>query len=159
MGNTTNGHLKLIKEGLLSYLPPLNALKKQKSAMRRAMRKPRDLLFKIFAARLIELNNYLPISPGSSAAKNMDSEELNKILLHVVPYLWAKQSYIQVWDFEGRSYKETCKMFERMETAETIYEGGSPSKNTLRAESDSGAGPILGETRIGNCGHFSQSHF
>ena len=70
--NTTNGHLKLIKESSLSYFIPLNAPNKQKLAMIRTMRKPWDLLFKRFAAQLTELNNYLQIFPGSSAAKKMD---------------------------------------------------------------------------------------
>ena len=38
------------------------------------MRKPRDLQFKRFAARLTELNNYFPLLLGSSAAKKMDPE-------------------------------------------------------------------------------------
>ena len=79
--------------------------------MRRAMRKPQDLQFKIFMERLTNLNNYLPLFPGSNAAKNMDPEAFNNILLHTVPNSWARQAYIQGWDFEGRSYKETCDMF------------------------------------------------
>ena len=50
--------------------------------MRRAMKKPRDPLFNIFAAQITELNKYLQTFPGSSTAKNMDPEELSKILLH-----------------------------------------------------------------------------
>ena len=82
--------------------------------MSRAIQEPQGLLIKIFYARLTELINYLPIFPVSSAADKMDPEELNKIILHVVPNSWAKQAYIQGWDFEGRSYKDTCDMFERM---------------------------------------------
>ena len=40
VGSTTNGHLKHIKEGLLSYFFPINPLNKKKRAMGRAMRKP-----------------------------------------------------------------------------------------------------------------------
>ena len=42
VGSTTNGHLKHIKEGLISYFPtpPLNSLNKYKCTIRRAMRKP-----------------------------------------------------------------------------------------------------------------------
>ena len=40
---TTNGNLNLIKESLLRYFLPINALNKPK----RAMQKPRYLLFKI----------------------------------------------------------------------------------------------------------------
>ena len=38
--------------------------------------------------------------------------------------------------FEVRPYKDTCHMFERMEIAEAVYEGGAPSKNTQRSESE-----------------------
>ena len=45
-------------QGVLNKLRfPLNVINKQKRAMRRAMRKPRYLQFKIFAAQLTELNN------------------------------------------------------------------------------------------------------
>ena len=103
-------------------------LNKQKLAMRPAMRKPRDLPLKKFAAQLTELNNYLLLFLGSVNAKKMDPEELNDILLRAVPNSWARQAYLQGWDFEGRTYKGTCDMFERIEIAEAIYEGGAPSK-------------------------------
>ena len=98
------------------------------------MQKPQVFLFKIFSARLAELNNYLPIFPGSSATKNMAPEELNKILLQAAHNSWAKQAYLQGWVFEGSYYKYTCDMFERMEIAESIYERGAPSQNTQRLE-------------------------
>ena len=43
--------------GFTRSLSPINALNKQKRLMRRAMWKPRDILFKIFSVRLAELNN------------------------------------------------------------------------------------------------------
>ena len=84
--------------------------------MRHATRKPWDLQLNIFVARLTELNNLLQIFPGSSVAKKMNPEELNEILIHAVPNSWAQQSYIQEWDFEEQSYKETCNIFEHTET-------------------------------------------
>ena len=85
--------------------------------MRPAMRKPRDLPLKKFAAQLTELNNYLLLLPGSSNANNMDPEEINEILLRAVLNYWVRQAYIQVWYSEGRTYKEICETFERMEIA------------------------------------------
>ena len=73
VGSTTNGDFKLIKEVLPSFFF-INALNKQNCAIRRATRKPRDLLLKIFAAQLTELHNYLPFFPGSSAANKIDPE-------------------------------------------------------------------------------------
>ena len=74
---TNNAHLKFIQEGLLDYFLPVNSLSKQKRAMRRAIHKPRDIPSKCFVARLMELNNYLPIFPGYSAAKKILPEDLN----------------------------------------------------------------------------------
>ena len=75
--------------------------------MRRAMRKPRDLPFKRFAARLTEINNYQTLFPVSNAAKKITPEELNNILLHSVLNGWAKQAYLQGWYFEMKIYKAT----------------------------------------------------
>ena len=79
--------------------------------MRRAMKKPRDPLFNIFAAQITELNHYPPLFYGLIKSKEMDSEEINKILLSILCNDWAKQYYLQGWDFEGKTYKETCDMF------------------------------------------------
>ena len=45
----------------------------------------------------------------------MTLEESNKILLHAVPNGWEKKFYIHGWDFETKSYKATCELFEIME--------------------------------------------
>ena len=104
--------------------------------MRCAMCKPQILSFKRFAARLTEINNYLQLFPGPIEAKKMASEYLNKILLHAIPNFWLKQSDIQGWDFKGNTYNDTCEIFEWMEIAEQVYEGGTPSKNTTWADSN-----------------------
>ena len=96
------------------------------------MLKPRDIPFKHFAALLRELNSYLPLFPRSSASKKIPPEELNQILLHAVPNGWAKQSYLQGWDFKIKIYKATCKLFERMENAEKIYKGRNTSQTPTR---------------------------
>ena len=97
---TKNAHLKHTTEGLLEYFFPINALSKKNRAMRRAMRKPRSNLFNHFAAKLTVMNILLPLFYGSDASKEMSSEELSKILIHVVTNVREKQSYIQVWDFK-----------------------------------------------------------
>ena len=133
---TKRTHLKFIQEGLLSYFFPINALSKHKCAMRRAMRKPRDIPFKRFTVCLTELNNYLPFFLGYSAAKNMPPEYLNEILLHAVPNSRAKQAYIQGWEFDMKRYKATCKLFEIMEVTDKIYKGGNTSKTLPRADNN-----------------------
>ena len=91
-GNYTANHLNHTTEGLIEYLLPIHALSKQEQAMRRAMRKPCDMIFKSFAAQLTEIKNFIPFFPGSDATNNITPEELNKILLHAVPNVWAKKS-------------------------------------------------------------------
>ena len=100
------------------------------------MRKPRDIQLNRFASRLTELNKYLTIFPGTNNTKNMVPEELNEILLQSTLSSWARQAYIQGWDFEEITYKDTCNIVERMETAEAIYKGGTPSKNNQQAEAN-----------------------
>ena len=79
---------------------------------------------KIFATQLTQLNNYLPLFPRSSISKKMAPEELNDILLRAILNAWAEQSYLQVWGFEGSTYKDTCEISERIEISEKVYKGG-----------------------------------
>ena len=78
------------------------------------MRKPRDMSFKRFASQLTEINNFLMLFPGSEPTKTIPAEELNDKFLHAVSNSWAKQSYLQGWVFEMKSYRETCAMFVKM---------------------------------------------
>ena len=133
---TNSTHLKFIQEGLIGYFLPINALSNQKRAMCRSMRKPQDIPFRRFAARLRELNNYLPLFPIYSSAKKMLPEYLNKIILHAVPNVWEKQAYLQGWEFETKSYKDTYELFEIMEVTEKIYKYGNTPKNPPRADSN-----------------------
>ena len=62
--------------------------------MRRATRKHQSMTLKRFGARLTEINNFLPIFPGSDASNKMEAGELNNIILHKVPNVWTKKSYL-----------------------------------------------------------------
>ena len=94
--------------------------------------------FKRFAERLTKINNFHPLFPGLDVSKKTTQKYINKILLCVVPNVWAKQSYLQGWYFEVKIYKETCAVFERMEIAEQVYKGVTPSKTPTRAEANRG---------------------
>ena len=63
------------------------------------MRKQRDMPFKRFAARLTEINDFLPLFPILDATNKMPTEELNEFLFHAVPKGWGKHSYLRVWEF------------------------------------------------------------
>ena len=53
--STTMAHLNQFILGLGMYFPPVNALSKQKSAMRHGMSKTRELKLRRCAAHIIEL--------------------------------------------------------------------------------------------------------
>ena len=54
---------------------------------------------------LTEIKNFLPLFPGLDAPNKMEMEDLNENILHTVPNGWAKQSCLQVWYFELKTYR------------------------------------------------------
>ena len=51
-------------------------------------------------------------------------------------WLSAITSPLQDWYFDMKSYKATYDLFERMEVAETFYEGKTTSKTPIRADAN-----------------------
>ena len=83
--------------GLGTYFSPLNALTNKKRAMRRGMRKPRGLKVIFYAARLIELNEYLYVFLGEKIGNKFFVTELDEILLNSMANSWRNQDYVQVF--------------------------------------------------------------
>ena len=54
---------------------------------------------------------------------NIVGIKLNKILHSIMPTSWSKQAYVQGFDCESITFKRAVNMFDRMETADSIYEG------------------------------------
>ena len=61
------------------YPPPVNFLSKQKRAMRRGMKTPCSLKARHYAARLIDLNEYLDSFPGATLADKIGVTELDDL--------------------------------------------------------------------------------
>ena len=106
--------------------------------MRRGMKKPRALTVICYAARLIDINEYLASFPRATLNDKISVMELKKILLNSMPNSWSRQAYIQGFDCESITFKKAVNIFERMEIAESIYEGiVEPSyKKTTRADAN-----------------------
>ena len=62
--------------------------------MRRVMRKPCADRFKIFFARLTNINNHLDFLPGLDESKDMDEVDINNILHHATHNGWANNYYL-----------------------------------------------------------------
>ena len=48
--------------------------------------------------------------------------ELNENLLNIMPNIWSKQDYVQVFECASITLKKYVNMFERMYIPEFIYE-------------------------------------
>ena len=109
MGCAKNTETLLYVDYLLKrlawYFFPINSLSKQKRAMRRCTKNPCSLKLRGYAARLIDLNQYLASFPGATMADKMGVTELNKILLNSMSDRWSKQAYEQGFDCETISLK------------------------------------------------------
>ena len=68
--------------------------------MRRGMKKPHALTVRRYAARLINLNEYLASFTGATLTAKFGITELNKILFNSMPNSWYKQAYVQSFDCE-----------------------------------------------------------
>ena len=77
--------------------------------------------------------------PGEKSGDKICVTYINAILLKLIPNIWSKQAYVQVLDCESITFKADVNMFERMEIAESIYEGVvEPShKKPYREDSNS----------------------
>ena len=109
-------------KGLALHFPPVNLLLK-KRAMRCGMKKARSLKVRRYAARLIDLNKYLPSILGATLSDKICVTKLNAIILNVMPNSWSEKACVQGFDCEYVFVKKFVNMLERMETAESIYEG------------------------------------
>ena len=73
----TQENLTSIILGLGAYFFPVNAPSMWKRAMRRRSRKPYGLKLRLYATRLIDLNEYLAVLPGEKASDIICVMELN----------------------------------------------------------------------------------
>ena len=59
-----------------------------------------NISVKKFDRRLMDINEYLSLFPGSDNMKKIADEEMNEIILHTVPIVWMKQAYLQGFVFD-----------------------------------------------------------
>ena len=110
-------------KGLALYFLPVIFLLKKKRTMRRCIKKTLSLKVGHYAARLIDLNEYLASFPGKTIYNKISVTELNGVILNSMPTSWSKQEFVQGFHCKYISLKKAINMFERMIIAEIIYEG------------------------------------
>ena len=110
IGNTTNTNLNHIIFWLGTYFFPVNYFSKKKRVVCFGMSNPHELISSFYAARMIKLNEYLAVFPGSDMNQKIVLTELIDILLHNMPNDWVKWYLLQGFYFESLSFliKLTC---------------------------------------------------
>ena len=93
--NTETLNVDYYIKGLALYFLCELALKKKSAAK---WKKTRSLRVRRYAARLIDLNEYLASFPGAILADKIGVTELNEILLNSMPSSWSRQAYVQGFD-------------------------------------------------------------
>ena len=120
VGSTTMIHLNPIILGLGAYFLTINALPKQKCAMHRGMRSPRELKVRCYAPHNIDPNEYLAAFHGAKAHEKISETKMNEIILNSMPNIWSKKLHVQGFYCEYITFKKAKNMFECMEIAESI---------------------------------------
>ena len=91
--------------------------------MRRGMETTRALTVRHYAARIIDINDYLASFPGATLNDKISVTELNETLLKNMPTIWSIQAYVQGFGYESITFKKSVNIFERTEISKSIYEG------------------------------------
>ena len=87
--------------------------------MRHGMKNLRILKVIHYAARLIDINEYLVDFPGENVSDDIGETDPNEILLNSMKKVWSKKAYVQGFYFKIITLKESVNMFDHMEIAET----------------------------------------
>jgi hypothetical protein len=102
----------------ISVFPP-RALARQKTYMRKHMRKPKHMTFKAYVERVKELNGYLrEFPPYDPDGQPLANDELTSLVENSIPRLWSKHMCLQGFDPIEHTLKDFIEFCERLETAE-----------------------------------------
>ena len=126
VGNETIINLKAVFKKVAATVFPIKAYFTQKQAMRRFMRKPKEMKIRDYVDRLMEINSYLPHFPvkdGEEAAKSLPKEEIMDILLFGIPNSWQKKIVELGFDSIAHTPQEFVEVCERISYGESNDNG------------------------------------
>lgn len=149
-GNETVANFNVCLDAVRDQVFPSRAILLQKRYMRRFLRKPAGHTTREFAARLQEINGYLPKFPrvveGEDPVKLPDDEVLD-ILEFGVPVSWQKAMLLQDFDPLRHDVKAFVAFCERLEQVESTEKDSTKpaakqgkGKKRVRIEETGGSG-------------------
>ena len=174
----TNANLETSLNAVTAHVFPAQALRTQKRYMRRFLRKPREMATRKWAARVQEINSYLPsfpVEPGTEAA-SLPEDEVLDILEFGIPAPWQGAMTLQGFNPQSHSIIDFVQFCERLEMTDphpaeeepnsaAKKEATSPSSSSTKRKRSSSSkeglnclyhGPNCGHT-TDNCYHLQQA--
>lgn len=125
-GTETKENFELVIKKVASAVFPLRAYSLQKQAMRRNMRKPREMKIRDYVDRLLEINGYLKYFPSKDkepVATALPQDEIMDILRDGIPQTWQKKLVELDFDTLASGPNEFIEMCERISYGETTMDG------------------------------------
>ena len=101
---------------------PHRALETQLRALRRYVKKPRDMSIMHMVARLTELNNQIPNYPDGSDNNKLGDDVLKEVVEWAIPKAWKDQMALQRFRIERKTLEEVIEFCKDMEQ----YEKSNP---------------------------------
>jgi hypothetical protein len=126
VGNETVVNLKTVFKKVAATVFPIKAYFTQKQAMRRFMRKPKDMKIRDYVDRLQEINSYLiyfPVKDDEAAATSLPKEEMMDIFLFGIPNSWQKKIVELGFDSIAHTPQEFVEVCERISYGESDDNG------------------------------------
>ena len=107
---------------------PHRALETQKQWMRRHMKKPMKMRYRLFQARVLKINKYLPYFPGANEDSKFSSSDILEMLEFSLPDVWRQE-----WDKKG--YIPTNHTLEKLiQEAEAMERSEDEGKKIVEKE-------------------------
>lgn len=131
LGAETEDHFAQVLKEVGKAVFPINAYALQKQAMRRFMRKPKDMSIRSYVERMLELNKYLvyfPVKTGEPAAVPMPMDDIMDILKFGIPNTWQHRMIELGFDAQASTPSEFIELCQRISYGETSKEDGSTTK-------------------------------
>jgi hypothetical protein len=124
-GEETLENFDLVMLKVAGAVFPIRSYLTQKQAMRRFMRKPKDMKIREYVDRLLEINRYLAFFPTNTGerATVLPDDEIMDILMYGIPNTWQKRIVELNFDAQAHTPNEFIEMCERISYGESFNEG------------------------------------
>ena len=137
-GPQTIQNFKIVVKELTKYFFPQHAVRIQKRYIRRFIRKPKDMKFRAFVNRVLELNGHLDKFPEETTNVTptiLENDEIKDILHHACPKSWQDQMTTLGFNFPEKTIEDMVEFCERFDQ---IHDDVIPKKKkSSRKESSS----------------------